>query len=96
MVAGEAETFGEILHALHGCWLQCSRCARRAATGFAASVRWAQLAAGDKVKFLSNNKNYERFVLHGFSVDGYLWGECLIQLQEDQMVREAIAKQVKA
>lgn len=56
----------------------------------------AQPLAGDKVKFLSNNENYERFLLHGFSVGGYLWGECLIQLQEDQMVREAIVKQVKA
>lgn len=58
--------------------------------------RGAQLVASDIVKFLVNNEYYERMLLHGFSVGGYLWGECLVQLQNDLCRREIIAKRIKA
>ncbi|ETN66661.1 hypothetical protein AND_001554 [Anopheles darlingi] len=43
-------------------------------------VHGSQKVAEDVVKFLSNNDFPEGIVLHGFSVGGYLWGECLVKL----------------
>ncbi|XP_050091146.1 uncharacterized protein LOC126574805 [Anopheles aquasalis] len=43
-------------------------------------VYGSQKVAEDVVKFLSNNDLPEGVVLHGFSVGGYLWGECLAKL----------------
>ncbi|XP_052888901.1 uncharacterized protein LOC128297316 [Anopheles moucheti] len=43
-------------------------------------VYGSQKVAADIVKFLSNNDFPEGIVIHGFSVGGYLWGECLAKL----------------
>jgi esterase/lipase len=46
-------------------------------------VNGAQQVAGDIVKFLLNNEYYQKMVIHGFSVGGYLFGECLVQMNKD-------------
>lgn len=43
-----------------------------------------QVITGDVLKFLANNESYERIALHGFSMGGYLWAECLVQLRENE------------
>lgn len=42
-----------------------------------------QQLAGDIVKFLLNNEYYEKMLIHGFSVGGYLFGECLVIMNKD-------------
>lgn len=43
-----------------------------------------QLVAGDVVKFLENNiTNNNPLLLHGFSVGGYVWGECMMLMARD-------------
>lgn len=42
-----------------------------------------QLVAADVVKFLANNITSQPIVLHGFSVGGYLWGECMVHMSHD-------------
>lgn len=42
-----------------------------------------QLIASDVLQFLANNECYERILLHGFSVGGCLWGECLVKIAEN-------------
>lgn len=59
-------------------------------------VHKAQPIASDIVNFLAHNKNYERVVVHGFSIGGYLWGECLNHLQNDLDKRKVITEKVKA
>lgn len=36
-----------------------------------------QRVALDLVTFLAHNEYYKQMVIHGFSVGGYIWGECL-------------------
>lgn len=43
----------------------------------------SQLVAADVVKFLANNVSTHPIVLHGFSVGGYLWGECMVHMSRD-------------
>ncbi|XP_055624692.1 uncharacterized protein LOC129767639 [Toxorhynchites rutilus septentrionalis] len=47
-------------------------------------VQGSQVVAGDVVKFLRNNDLERGVVLHGFSVGGYMWGECLVKIHEDE------------
>jgi hypothetical protein len=35
------------------------------------------------LKFIQNNDYYDRVVLHGFSVAGYVWGECMVHMKRD-------------
>lgn len=42
-----------------------------------------QLVAADLVKFLENNALYSPLLLHGFSVGGYFWGECMVHMARD-------------
>lgn len=42
-----------------------------------------QLVASDAVKFLANNINSNPLLLHGFSVGGYVWGECMVHMARD-------------
>lgn len=46
-------------------------------------TKGTQLVAHDVVRFLQANTNYNRLFLHGFSVGGYLWGECLVHIDRD-------------
>ncbi|XP_049290091.1 uncharacterized protein LOC125767499 isoform X1 [Anopheles funestus] len=55
-------------------------------------VYGSQKVAADIVKFLSNNDFPEGIVIHGFSVGGYLWGECLVKLHADPHGRRVLEK----
>jgi esterase/lipase len=46
-------------------------------------VRGTQQVAGDIVKFLEHNDYYKQLMLHGFSVGGYVFGECLVHMNKD-------------
>ncbi|XP_062560468.1 transmembrane protein 53-A-like [Armigeres subalbatus] len=45
-------------------------------------VHGSQAVASDIVKFLRNNDLDQGVLLHGFSIGGYLWGECLVKIHE--------------
>uniref|UniRef100_A0A182XC94 Uncharacterized protein n=1 Tax=Anopheles quadriannulatus TaxID=34691 RepID=A0A182XC94_ANOQN len=55
-------------------------------------VNGSQKVAADVVKFLTNNAFPEGIVIHGFSVGGYLWGECLVKLHADPAGKSVLAK----
>ncbi|XP_035901560.1 uncharacterized protein LOC118507299 [Anopheles stephensi] len=55
-------------------------------------VNGSQKVAADVVKFLANNELPEGIVIHGFSVGGYLWGECLVKLQADPSGKRVLEK----
>uniref|UniRef100_A0A182IZ10 Uncharacterized protein n=1 Tax=Anopheles atroparvus TaxID=41427 RepID=A0A182IZ10_ANOAO len=55
-------------------------------------VYGSQKVAGDVVKFLENNDFPGGVVLHGFSVGGYLWGECLVKLNAHRNGQQILAK----
>ncbi|XP_049290090.1 uncharacterized protein LOC125767498 isoform X2 [Anopheles funestus] len=61
-------------------------------------VKGTQLVAGEIVKFLKNNDFKNGLILHGFSVGGYLWGECLVHIARDlpnyQVVLDRVIGQV--
>ncbi|XP_040162108.1 uncharacterized protein LOC120899879 isoform X1 [Anopheles arabiensis] len=61
-------------------------------------VKGTQLVAAEIVKFLKNNDFKHGLVLHGFSVGGYLWGECLVHIARDlpnyQVVLDRVIGQV--
>uniref|UniRef100_A0A336L0G7 CSON002474 protein n=1 Tax=Culicoides sonorensis TaxID=179676 RepID=A0A336L0G7_CULSO len=46
-------------------------------------TKGSQNVAADLVKFLFNNQSYGPLVIHGFSVGGYLWGECMVHMARD-------------
>nr|CAD7428910.1 unnamed protein product [Timema monikensis] len=43
-------------------------------------VKGSQLVAGELLEFLHLNKCYQKMLLHGFSVGGYMWGETLLKI----------------
>lgn len=47
-------------------------------------VKGTQVNSADLLKFLENNPMYNPLLLHGFSVGGYMWGECLVHMARDQ------------
>ncbi|XP_058170181.1 uncharacterized protein LOC131285344 [Anopheles ziemanni] len=55
-------------------------------------VYGSQKVASDIVKFLANNEFPGGIVLHGFSVGGYLWGECLVKLNAHPEGKQILAK----
>lgn len=58
-------------------------------------VSGSQKIAGDALKFLTVNKHYDSILLHGFSMGGYMWGECLVQIEKDPSKYEAFTRRVK-
>lgn len=58
-------------------------------------VKGSQLLAKDTLKFLTSNDIYESILLHGFSIGGYLWGECLVQIHEDAAKYESLINRIK-
>jgi Eukaryotic protein of unknown function (DUF829) len=40
----------------------------------------SQVLAGNIIKFLENNDYYDKMLIQGFSMAGYFWSECLVQL----------------
>jgi esterase/lipase len=57
-------------------------------------VKGSQQVAEDVVKFLSNNDNYRQVILHGFSVGGYLFGECLAHMNADRKKYESTINRI--
>lgn len=46
-------------------------------------VKGTQLVAQDVVNFLYNNEAYSKILIHGFSVGGYMMGECNVHMARD-------------
>ncbi|XP_037914255.1 uncharacterized protein LOC119653581 isoform X2 [Hermetia illucens] len=46
-------------------------------------TKGAQLVTADVVKFLESNASYSPLILHGFSIGGYVWGECMVEMAKD-------------
>lgn len=53
-----------------------------------------QQVASDMVKFLSNNDYYKQMVIHGFSVGGYLFGECLVHMNRDMNKYQGVVDRI--
>lgn len=65
-----------------------SQCTQIEAHSTVSKFKWfflyLQLVAADLVKFLENNVNKRSpLLLHGFSVGGYLWGECMVHMSRE-------------
>lgn len=58
-------------------------------------VKGSQLVAADIVKFLKNNEFKNGLIFHGFSVGGYLWGECLVHILRDLQNYQVVLDRVK-
>lgn len=56
----------------------------------------SQLIAADVLKFIINNDNYKRILLHGFSVGGYMFGECLVLMNADREKYSLVVNRIKA
>lgn len=54
-----------------------------------------QPVAKDILKFLSNNDDYQKIVMHGFSVGGYIWAECLLEMQNNPDQYNPLIKRIK-
>lgn len=59
-------------------------------------MKGSQLVAADIVKFLKNNEFKHGLIFHGFSVGGYLWGECLVHIARDLQNYQVVLDRVKA
>lgn len=61
-------------------------------------AKGSQLVAADLLKLLENNHSYNPILLHGFSVGGYFWGECMVQMAKDttryQLIIDRICGQI--
>lgn len=60
-------------------------------------VHGSQAVADDIINFLKYNDLTGGVVIHGFSVGGYLWGECLVKLNQnetDKLVLKKIKGQI--
>ena len=56
----------------------------------------SQVVAGSVLQFLKSNECYNQILIHGFSVGGYNWGECLVQLHDDDYQNyQSIADRIK-
>jgi esterase/lipase len=62
---------------------------------FLRPTKGTQVVASDVLRFLASNESYERISLHGLSVGGYVWGECLVQLRENKKFNP-IEKRIKS
>lgn len=58
-------------------------------------MKGSQLVAADIVKFLKNNEFKNGLIFHGFSVGGYLWGECLVHILRDLPTYQVVLDRVK-
>lgn len=43
---------------------------------------------------MANNEKYRQIVLHGFSVGGYMWGECLGQMDKDRARFQSVVDRI--
>lgn len=58
-------------------------------------MKGSQLVASEIVKLLKNNEFKNGLIFHGFSVGGYLWGECLVRIARDLPNHQIILDRVK-
>lgn len=58
-------------------------------------MKGSQIVAADIVKFLKNNEFKNGLIFHGFSVGGYLWGECLVRIARDLQNYQVVLDRVK-
>lgn len=58
-------------------------------------MKGSQLVAADILKFLKNNEFKNGLIFHGFSVGGYLWGECLVNIARDLQKYQVVLDRVK-
>lgn len=58
-------------------------------------MKGSQLVAAEIVKFLKNNEFKQGLTFHGFSVGGYLWGECLVLIARDLANYQVVLDRVK-
>jgi len=54
-----------------------------------------QVTAGEVLRFLANNPQYGRIVVHGFSIGAYVWGEVQVQMSADFERYSPIVTRVK-
>lgn len=59
-------------------------------------VKGSQIVAADVVKFLEQNVTYHPLVLHGFSVGGYVWGECLVHMARNMERYKSVINRIEA
>lgn len=57
-------------------------------------TKGTQLVAKDVVQFLYHNTTYNPLFLHGLSVGGYMWGECLVHIERDEKYQSIIDRVV--
>lgn len=56
-----------------------------------------ELISNEILKFLSNNnENYQKIVLHGFSIGVFLFGQCLVQMSKDRKKYEETTNRIVA
>jgi len=57
-------------------------------------VKGSQQVAWDLVQFMASNDYYKQMILHGFSVGGYMWGECLAQMEKDRAKFQSVCDRI--
>lgn len=57
--------------------------------------KWLPPLADDLVKFIASNDIYKNVAVHGFSMAGCFWAECLVNMYEKQLF-EDINQRIKA
>lgn len=55
-----------------------------------------QLISHEVVNFLANNENYQQVILHGFSVGGYQFGDCLNIMNKNKKKYQSTVNRVVA
>lgn len=53
-------------------------------------VKGTQLVARDVIQFLHANTADTQLFLHGLSVGGYMWGECLVHVERDSKYQSIV------
>lgn len=43
---------------------------------------------------MASNEQYKQMVLHGFSVGGYIWGECLAEMEKDRQRYQTVVDRI--
>lgn len=59
-------------------------------------TKGTQLVALDVLNFLENNTHFSPIILHGFSVGGYQWGECMVHMARDMKRYKPILDRIVA
>ncbi|XP_026470972.1 transmembrane protein 53-A-like [Ctenocephalides felis] len=57
-------------------------------------AKGTQLVSRDVLKFLYHNTTYNPVLLHGFSVGGYVWGECLVHISQNPKLYNPLLQRI--